>query len=494
MNDLLDLKNTKVIYIVFVLCACIFFLGKINFFNMCFALLGIGSIRTILSTVLVVGIDCIIGLYFLLKLIKDKALIPFIVFVVFNVIYIAAHIINFDIYTLAQYIVFVVPFAMVAYIVSEEAGSEKLFKAFEMIMPIAVIMGIIYIVFLFTSDMHGIASIQDYSYGDVAYALLPFCIISVITFIQKRSIFMVCSYIALSFAIIYTGTRSAILCIAFAIFCTFVVLLFDDRCKKNKIFSSTIICVFILVIVYVFCINVVPSSSRLSIITDDFIKESNENIGATVNVNIGKPKDGDETIQSISSVVWSVKEQKYDTIEKVYIDYIVSMETDKKTTEEVLKNDIKKGTEKYIIVSSEQKDWASDYTVHMNRVNLWKTALMEFKQAPFIGNGPLHYQTKYNGTFPHNIILEAMSDFGIAGAVVLVGGIVYLAISNIIICYRKKAYSNIKIVIFIISFVPFYLLYTSLFLNGLLLFSVLSLIYINCNMKKNINSVFMTIK
>ena len=56
----------------------------------------------------------------------------------------------------------------------------------------------------------------------------------------------------------------------------------------------------------------------------------------------------------------------------------------------------------------------------MSRSYLWQLAIKEVQQRPLRGMGPLGFQIKYQ-TYPHNILLECMADFGIPVFILFVG-------------------------------------------------------------------------
>ena len=56
----------------------------------------------------------------------------------------------------------------------------------------------------------------------------------------------------------------------------------------------------------------------------------------------------------------------------------------------------------------------------MARFYLWQLAVKEMLQSPMLGMGPAGFQIKYR-TYPHNILLECLSDFG------LIAGILFMA-------------------------------------------------------------------
>lgn len=56
----------------------------------------------------------------------------------------------------------------------------------------------------------------------------------------------------------------------------------------------------------------------------------------------------------------------------------------------------------------------------MARSYLWQLSIMEAKNKPTTGMGTLGFQIKYQ-TYPHNILLECLADFGILGFILFVG-------------------------------------------------------------------------
>ena len=82
----------------------------------------------------------------------------------------------------------------------------------------------------------------------------------------------------------------------------------------------------------------------------------------------------------------------------------------------------------------------------MARIYLWKLALKEMRQKPILGLGPVGYYTKYK-TYPHNIFLECLSDFGFPIGILFIGCCGGLAILIIKYSFEKREYMNLIIIL-----------------------------------------------
>ena len=184
--------------------------------------------------------------------------------------------------------------------------------------------------------------------------------------------------------------------------------------------------------------------------------------------------------------VYDVINKQTKDINSVFEYNIVNNSYTKDETEKILHDDIKNKTGKYIIVEDNKNNEAEQFTYKYNRPNLWNTAFKEFLKHPVFGNGIFHYQSKYVGTFPHNLVLEIMADFGLIGLFVIIW-FIYGIIQNLFKSIKRGNNSDWKLYVFILSYFPQYILYTTLYNNGIFIFSILALVYsILINKKKGI--------
>lgn len=160
------------------------------------------------------------------------------------------------------------------------------------------------------------------------------------------------------------------------------------------------------------------------------------------------------------------------SLHAVFIKHIVRNDLTKSTTEELLQKDVVKDTQEYIFAREKDRERISNYTITKDRYNLWTMAFGEFKKSPLIGQGALFYQTKYDEFFPHNIILEILTDFGIIGLIITMSIAILLIYKSINYIRQKKDKSMLLILTFGLSYIPAYLLYNSLYSDNSLAFLI----------------------
>lgn len=160
------------------------------------------------------------------------------------------------------------------------------------------------------------------------------------------------------------------------------------------------------------------------------------------------------------------------SLHAVFIKHIVRNDLTKSTTEELLQKDVVKDTQEYIFAREKDRERISNYTITKDRYNLWTMAFGEFKKSPLIGQGALFYQTKYDEFFPHNIILEILTDFGIIGLIITMSIAILLIYKSINYIRQKKDKSMLLILAFGLSYIPAYLLYNSLYSDNSLSFLI----------------------
>ena len=80
----------------------------------------------------------------------------------------------------------------------------------------------------------------------------------------------------------------------------------------------------------------------------------------------------------------------------------------------------------------------------------------------------MYYQSKYDDYFPHNIFLEALSDFGVVGCLILLGTGLLSFIIGIIDYKKSGSRERLIILVLIYMYIPYFLLYTTCYSNSLL--------------------------
>lgn len=87
------------------------------------------------------------------------------------------------------------------------------------------------------------------------------------------------------------------------------------------------------------------------------------------------------------------------------------------------------------------------------RSAMYEKGLEFFKNSPIFGNGGQYFLIKSGyDIYPHNIVIEILSDFGLVGIIVFGSGIVYL-IFNLIYSSKKDQFSKIVLVMLLIKLV-----------------------------------------
>lgn len=425
------------------------------------------DIARLISLILFVILDLAIGLSFLKNRPAGKMIG---ILVVFNVIYILPLILNWDKVAVLQYIMFVLPITIlsVAYVADEEVR-ESFFRYLRYMCRILLVIAVAYIVLEYVSsdrNVRGIVQIHNMTYGDMGYLFLTGFVMSLIDIAEKRRIFGFLGLIIFSLAVFFSGTRSAILCAAFAVF-LLIVLVFMKSAKEEK--RAMAIGVGVIIVTMIVGLLVVPSGSRLNFL----------------NVNITDPDF------SIKSIIFETSQRKKSDrlviyvptgeeryLSDIYTEEIIKSDRTKSETQKVLRWDVKSNTNKYIkLINEEDREAAEKFKVTNHRTFLWKAAIAEYKKSPLIGNGPRYFTVKYSGFSPHNIFLEMMTDYGIIGLILLTGLGIYCFIRGFRL-YHKTGDANIfRMILLLFSHVPRYLFYTTLYSNCTIAMTVIIFVF-----------------
>lgn len=183
--------------------------------------------------------------------------------------------------------------------------------------------------------------------------------------------------------------------------------------------------------------------------------------------------------------VEDAKDKKIKTVKTAFIEYLIESDQTQQVTEDILREDVKYNTQQYLVVEEPYQQSVANYTIRKDRYVLWTLALGEIHKSPIFGQGPLFYQLKYDNFFPHNIILEILTDFGIVGLVIFLSLAIFFIVKIIKIIIKKKDMEILLISTFGLSYIPTYLLYSSLYRGNSLVFLVtLLIVYVILN-KKN---------
>ena len=168
--------QTAAFYII----ACLFFFGNIKFIKMVLSYLGLTTGVTVIATAIFAILEVVLMYVFISKIFSQKKIGMLLLIAVINIIYAMPYLVTGMFYQLIQYCVFMVPFTVAAYlIVFDDDGLNKFFNCIYNISKIAVWFFAAYLLVLFLGKPgpFGIVEIKEMSYGDIAYASLPFLLI-----------------------------------------------------------------------------------------------------------------------------------------------------------------------------------------------------------------------------------------------------------------------------------------------------------------------------
>ncbi|MBR3184105.1 MAG: O-antigen ligase family protein [Firmicutes bacterium] len=421
----------------------------------------------LISLVLFVMLDVAIGLAFL-KNRPSKKMIG--ILVVFNALYILPLLLSWDKIVVLQYIMFVLPVTIlsVAFCADDEV-KESFFMYLRYICRALLVIAVVYIVLQYVSsdrNFRGIVQIHNMTYGDMGYLFLTGFVMSLIDIAEKRRVIGFLGLVIFALAVFFSGTRSAILCAAFAVL-LLIVLAFMKSTREEK--RAMVIGIGILIVTMIVGLLIVPSGSRLNFLHVDLT-------------------DPDFSIKSIlfetternkrDRLVIYVPTNEEMYLSDIYTEEIINNDKPKAETQKILRNDVKSNKNKYIkLINEEDREAAEKFRVTNHRTFLWKAAIAEYKKSPLIGNGSRYFTKKYSGFSPHNIFLEMMSDYGIIGLVLLTGLGIYCFVRGFRL-YHKTGDANLfRIILLLFSHVPRYLFYTTLYSNCTIAMTVIIFVF-----------------
>ena len=390
------------------------------------------------------------------------------VIIAFNAVYILPLLFKLDKIGIIQYMLFVAPVTVVGIMLARDVEIRGCFmKYLRHAMKLLLAVAVIYIVLQYTAterDQYGMIVIENMTYGDMAYLFLTGFVVSVIECVERRYVIGFAGIVVFSVSIVFSGARSAVLCVICAVILFFIIAIIAGSGKeKASVLSLITIATIVSIIMSMF---ILPDGSRFKV----------NNIDAT------------SSDFSVQKIIFETEAQKLgDTtviyaptgeerkLHEIYEEEIVKSDNTKYDTESMLRNDVINNTNEYIILIDEEKDReaAENYSIHFYRTFLWRTALKEFKKHPLLGNGPYYFKNKYNGYFPHNIFLEAMADCGLVGLLILLVLGSCCLINGIGYYLKHKEINVYYMIVLLFSHFPRYVLYTTLYSNTTLAITVI---------------------
>lgn len=454
-------KSIAAVFVIFLVAQ------KISLSNCILQLIGINSYQTIISVALY-GILDLIVLYSFIRYTLNQRKTLFLTVVILAVLGSLPHLINFDSHSVMLYIVFSVPVIAASAVIAHSSEGYKDWNDFFIkISPVFFVLAVAYVISIFVIDLN-INNVKGRlhlfaEYGYIAWLFIPPAIVLLGNIIYwgksvKSGIMLWIYYICILLAICYTGLRTGFITVAV----TLVMYLIFFKMQKDVGFKKVLLRVVVLsvitVVIFQICTHIVPPSSRLIALQNNVIYEesTHENMEKDQSFNLDDTETG-----------------KSQNIDDIYENYIINSDQHRLDTEKMLHDDVKLKKYKYIKpVDEESEELAKNYTWRLDRINLWQAAYKEFSKHKITGNGPKYFITKYDGFFPHDVILELLADYGIVGCALALILFVVLSLRYMIRAIKLKDKNRALFFVFTFAFVPSYLVYTSLYLNLFIEFTV----------------------
>lgn len=421
-----NIWNDKIIYIIY----ATIFLNSVFANVLSFYLSGNtnDNTRFLISWGIILLLDLCIGVKFV-KLFLDKkdirkycmkkALLP----MVFMISILAAIIIsgfsNYAIKTFVLFGLYCVPAFFVAIILITENSMEQFFDAFRsvgfILMPYMVIYSIRYLNAKLVDNLQDFGGISYLSIGYAAFIIISFCMGDLYLKLRKGKVKKYDIYFDIIICAFYSsvatlsGSRGVLV-----VFCIWIVAfsvnMLIRKCKERILIAALVLCLCSMGITTVWSVIHESAGINRTLYLIDEVK--NGELEKAISSGEGKEilEEIENKAESESGFRSIVEENK--------------KEVDNSEKEEVIKS-ISNGS--------------------MARVYLYKLAFIEANKTIIWGKGPLGYQLKYE-TYPHNIILEIMADYGYVVMVIVCIALVLLLI-NFIKCSKNNIIYDALIIV-----------------------------------------------
>ena len=448
---------TKYINTVGMLCALFIILHKLDVIKGVLGFIGISSGSTYIALGIYILLDCAV-LYCVYKcILSDKNVLAVITGGILLLLVLIPFVQLQDYYGAVQIIVFSGSIIACGVIIASYDGGYKSFvNAFLQIGKAMIVLSILYVIILMNLNPDKLTPESPLKfivgYGVIAWFFLPVAIIYIIEICFSEEVgknfSSWISILCMMTAICYTGLRTAYVTLGVT---AFFVLLFSFRKSmfdRKRTIIKLIFIAIIFSVVFQLCTHVVPRASRLVAFENRVFYEMSNHIS---DVN------GDY-------IVYDVQKEEEETIDNVFGRYIIESDTHRLETQEMLQNDVKSKEYKYIKpLDHDSEKYSKKYYWKTDRINLWTAAVKEFMKSPITGNGSRYFVDKYDGFFPHNMILELLADYGIVGCGIMIGLYIVLMISFLKRSFALNDKYRIIFLIYSLAMVPEYILYSTIY-------------------------------
>lgn len=381
----------------------------------------------------------------------------------------------FYIFQLMQLLLFGMQMYLVACIVVLRGEISDFIKNIDIygiiLIPFCVFYIIRYLVYSNASG-GGLNSFAGMSYMSISFIFLPIVCFMICQHLfyditMKKKIFHIGCSTLYWVVIVVSGTRSAILCVAFFFVC--MVMLLVGVKKYNKIKSVLMYCIIYIALFFSLIYFVLPS------ITSYDVRSKNFNYDSEIYQAAEQEKI---EVKSSTGEIVNLNIQEY------YVDYIVSSPQNIKFSLNELHKNL--SNEKRILNfnSVEDETKFKNFELYFGRNLLFDLSIREAENSLVLGHGSNYYQQKYNN-YPHNSFLEVLCDFGIIGLTFMIFVIVYIIIKLIPISFKNRGIASIFMLC--MMWAPISCLSGTIYLNYNLIFSIVFGIVCICSKEELVN-------
>lgn len=395
---------------------------------------------------------------------KKKLLAPFCFLIILGLLSLIAWIkyafSPFFLFQIAQFIVFGMQMYLTATIVVYEQKLKKFIYYFNYYGMILIPFCIFYLLRFFigeNTEQNPVNCFAGMSYMTLAYTFLPIIVVMISQYYffdasdkKNKKFHLICIFLFWAL-IVFSGTRSAVICVIFLFI--FLSIFSVVRGEKKNLKSIAMIAIIFggmyFLSVYIIIPNATGSEGRMSNFNYDSDLYQKEKEHAILAYEDGELKDIH--------------------IQGFYINYLVNNNQTAKHSLDELHNNYKDGKEILIFEDKNDEKIFKNYEVYFGRSLLFELSIRESLKSIVIGNGTNYYQHKYEN-YPHNSFLEVLCDFGIVGLLLFLGILILVLIKVIPIGCKVLEVGIVLLLCF--TWIPITCLSGTFYLNYNLIFSL----------------------
>ena len=362
-------------------------------------------------------------------------------------------------FQLVQFGIFGMQMYFTAIIVVIKNKFMKFISYFDYYALVLIPFSIFYIIRYFVaewSEQNPLNCFAGMTYMTIAFIFLPVIAVMIsqcflLEHSTRKNAFHILCSILFWCVIVFSGTRSAIVCIFFFLVCMF----FFNFILKLKKLRALVILTAIFIGIFILCTYIILPEG-----TGHAVRSENFNYDMDIYHNESRKNlevyDAEHNTETIN-------------VQEFYVNYLVNSGKNKDESIAELHKNLKDGKPILDFKSDKDEQTFKSYELYFGRNILFDLSIQECKSAILFGHGTNYYQNKYDN-YPHNSFLEVLCDYGLVGLIIFTSIIILILIKVFPIAIQNRFVCILLLLC--LMWIPISCLSGTVYLNYNLIFSI----------------------